>query len=399
MFSSSSGTTFKVAASSAVDAASSELQQVSRDIWGNPELGFEEFKAHGVLTDFLEKNGFSVERSYADLETAFRASYGSGRPNLCVICEYDALPDIGHACGHNLIAEAGVAAGIGVKAAMEASPRSLQGTVTVLGTPAEETLGGKLNLIDSKVFEDIDMAIMVHPSPSNIVCPVLLAMSMWEITYQGKAAHAASYPWEGSNALDAIVLAYNYISALRQQMKPTWRVHGVVLSGGGSDPAIIPAHTKLLYYMRTPHKQELAELEKRVFECFKAAATATGCVVDIKLRSPKFDHLSSNRLLASLYSQNLALLGAVGVEMTKDMSMSTDFGNVSQLVPSLHPMYGVGDSDTVNHTVEFAAVCGTAQAHGNTLTVAKAVAHTCIDVLSSSDLRAEMKRTFDTEIT
>jgi len=394
-----SKSSFKEVASAVIDGASSELWQVGKDIWENPELGFEEIKAHRILTNFLEKKGFHVERSYAGLETAFRASYGKGRPNLCVICEYDALPDLGHACGHNLIAEAGVAAGIGVKAAMEESPQLLQGTVTVLGTPAEETLGGKLNLIRSKAFEDMDMAVMVHPSPSSIVCPILLAMSMWEVTYEGKAAHAASYPWEGTNALDAVVLAYNFISALRQQMKPTWRVHGVILSGGGSDPAIIPAHAKLLFYMRTPHKQELVELEERVFNCFRAAATATGCVVDIKLRSPKFDHLSSNRLLASLYSQNLDSLGAVGVEMTKDMSMSTDFGNVSQLVPSLHPMYSIGNGGAVNHTVEFAALSGTPQAHKNTLTVAKAVAHTCLDIFSSSDLRAEIKRTFESGTT
>ena len=394
----------KLIANTAIDSISADLSQLGGDIWKNPELGFKEFKSHQLLTEFLEIKSFQVERSYAGLETAFRASYGSGRPNLCVICEFDALPEIGHACGHNLIAEAGVAAGLGVKAALEeslarntenSSNPLLQGTITVMGTPAEETLGGKLNLIDSGAFEGVDMAIMVHPSPSDIVSPVLLAMSMWEVKFKGRAAHAAAYPWEGVNALDAAVLAYNYISVLRQQMRPTWRVHGVVLSGGGDDPAIIPSQTKLLYYMRTPHRDQLVELEEKVFNCFNAAGKATGCSVDIKLRSPKFDHLRSNLQLASLYAQNLSSLDKKDFKMAQDMPISTDFGNVSQLVPALHPMYSISDGGEVNHTVEFAAACNTPQAHHCTQTVAKAVAHTCIDLLSNKEIMVEMKRMFD----
>lgn len=395
--------TRKEVASSTIDQASDELSLLGRKIWENPELGFKELKAHEILTKFLEERGFQVDRSYARLETSFRASYGSGPPNVCVICEYDALPDIGHACGHNLIAEAGVAAGLGVKAALEkylapdkecrgCKSKALHGTITVLGTPAEETLGGKLNLIQNGAFDSIDAAMMVHPAPANIISPVFLAMSMWEITYKGRPAHAAAYPWEGVNALDAAVLAYNYISALRQQMRPSWRVHGVALSGGGSDPAIIPSQTSLLYYMRTPHKDELITLEEKVFDCFKAAAEATGCSVEIKLHAPKFDHLKSNEYLASLYAENLrSISGKEIFEMKQDMSISTDFGNVSQLLPSIHPMYRISNCNEVNHTTEFASACGTSLAHHNTLTVAKAMAHTCIDILSNKELLAKMK--------
>ena len=382
----------KRVASRMVDACSSELSHLSEQIWKNPELGFEERKAHQLLTDFLEKKGFTVERSFTGLETAFRATFGSGRPNVCVICEYDALPGIGHACGHNLIAEAGVAAGLGVKAALECSGAP-KGTITVMGTPAEETLGGKLNLIENGAFSDVELAMMVHPSPHNIVSPVFLAVSMWEVTFTGKAAHAAAFPWEGVNALDAAVMAYNSISVLRQQMKPSWRVHGVVLNGGGSDPAIIPSSTKLLYYIRTPDRKELVSLERKVMACFEAAATATGCTVSINLHTPKFDNLCSNEHLATTYAENLKSLGKKNFEMVKDLSISTDFGNVSYTVPSIHPMYSIGGNrEVVNHMKEFAALSNSPKAHEETLLVGKAMAHTCIDVLTTDGLLEKIKK-------
>ena len=368
----------KQTASSQIDSCSEDLARLGQQIWREPELGFKEEKAHQLLTDFLEQRGFQVERGYTGLETAFRATFGSGRPNLCVICEYDALPEIGHACGHNLIAEAGIAAGLGLKAALECDGAP-KGTVTVMGTPAEETTGGKLDLIQNGVFSNIDVAMMVHPSPHNIVAPTFLGVSMWEVAFTGKAAHAAAYPWEGVNALDAAVLAYNYISVLRQQMKPTWRVHGVALNGGGTDPAVIPASTKLLYYIRAPHSDELVELEKKVMDCFKAAAKATGCEVAIQLRNGKFEALRSDKHLAACYAENLASLGKE-FEMEGEMSISTDFGNVSQLVPAIHPVFKVGEGE-VNHTEEFAAVVSTPQAHAETITAAKAMAHTGVDIL------------------
>jgi amidohydrolase len=242
----------KCAASGIIDTYSEELLELSGEIWKNPELGFKEHLAHSLLTGFLERRGFEVQRSFAGLETAFRATFGSGRPNVCVICEYDALPVIGHACGHNLIAEAGIAAGLGLKAALECEGAP-KGMVTVMGTPAEETSGGKLDMIQNGAFSDVDIAMMVHPSPSDIVSPTTLGVSMWNVEFTGKSAHAAAYPWEGVNALDAAVMAYNSISLLRQQMKPTWRVHGVALNGGGTDPAIIPASTS--YFTTSEHQR------------------------------------------------------------------------------------------------------------------------------------------------
>ena len=208
-----------------------------------------------------------------------------------------------------------------------------------MGTPAEETCGGKLDLIENGAFRDVDVAMMVHPSPRDIISPAILGVSMWEVEFSGRASHAAAYPWEGTNALDAVVVAYNSISLLRQQMRPTWRVHGVALNGGGTDAAIIPASTKLLYYMRAPDSRELEELEGKVMACFEAAAEATGCEVSIKLHTPKFQPLLSNQYLARCYADNLRSLGKSAFEMAGELSISTDFGNVSHLVPSIHSMH------------------------------------------------------------
>ena len=381
----------KAAASCAIDSSSKELLGLGDKIWKTPELGFEEHCAHRFLTNFLEGKGFEVHRSFAGLETAFRATFGSGRPNVCVICEYDALPEIGHACGHNLIAEAGVAAGLGLKAALECEGAP-KGRVTVMGTPAEETAGGKLNLIKSKAFSDVDVAMMVHPSPNDIISPITLGVSAWVVEFTGKAAHAAAYPWEGVNALDAAVMAYNSISLLRQQMKPTWRVHGVALNGGGTDPAIIPASTKLLYYIRAPESEELAVLERKVMACFEAAAEATGCAVTVSPSQPTFKNILSNRHLAKCYADNLQHLGKP-FEMVNDFTISTDFGDVSHIVPAIHPTFSISSGGEVNHTLEFAAATNTPRAHADTLVAGKALAHTGIDVLAMEGLLEELRPT------
>ena len=339
--------TLKATSAAAIDGCRDELQELSGEIWRNPELGFEEVKAHELLTDFLEKKGFAVERSYTGIKTAFRATFGSGRPNVCVICEYDALPEIGHACGHNLIAETGVAAGLGLKAALE-SKGAPQARVTVLGTPAEEGMGGKVYLIENGAFEDIDLAMMVHPTPHSVVSPSILARVQLLVTYTGKAAHAAAFPWEGVNALDAAVMAYTSVSVLRQQMKPTWRVHGVI-TNGGVKPNIIPEKAELLYYVRAPNAEELVELRRKVVACFEAAAAATGCQVDIREPDNQraYINLMSSTSLAKLYASNLTLLGEQ-YEMEGPLG-STDMGNVSYIVPSIHPTYAIGSGEGTTH--------------------------------------------------
>ena len=381
----------KAAASASIDRHQEELKSLSAAIWSKPELAYEEYHAHKILTDFLEKKGFQVERAYTGLKTAFRATFGSGRPNVCVICEYDALPEIGHACGHNLIAEAGIAAGLGLKAALE-SNGAIKGTVTVMGTPAEEIGGGKVDLIDSGAFGDIDIAIMVHPFTKTLVRPRVVAIQTLKVSYTGKAAHAAAYPWEGVNALDAAVLAYSSIGVLRQQMKPTWRVHSII-SNGGVKPNIIPEYTELETYVRAPNMQELSVFVEKVVQCFEAAAQATGCqiTVDKKLTNVLSD-LRHNPTLAAQFSESYQDLG--GECGDEGDFASTDMGNVSYVVPSLHPTYAVGSGKEVNHSKDFTAVCNTPAAHANTLLAAKAMAHTAIDVLTKDGLLDEVKKNF-----
>ena len=384
----------KQLSSSVIDEHKEQLRKLSHEIWSNPELNFKEYKAHQLLTDFLEQKGFSVERSYTGIETAFRATFGSGRPNVCVVCEYDALPEIGHACGHNLIAEAGVAAGLGLKAVLESSDAP-KGRLTVMGTPAEEGAGGKVYLIRNGAFDDVDIAMMVHPTPYSSVRPLFNDRTQLDVTYTGKAAHAAAFPWEGVNALDAAVMAYSSISVLRQQMKPSWRVHGVI-TNGGAKPNIIPEKASLSYYIRAPNRSELAVLRQKIELCFEAAAKATGCSVDIVEPTPTYYDILHNPTLASCYGKNWSALGAEFADII-DMFASTDMGNVAYAVPSIHPVYKIGTGAEVNHTREFTRVANTPEAHAETLVAAKAMAHTGVDVLTTDGLLEEIRKNFLTQ--
>ena len=309
-----------------------------------------------------------------------------------MICEYDALPEIGHACGHNLIAEAGIAAGLGVKAFIESQGEGFQGTVTVMGTPAEESVGGKVTLIQRGAFKDIDIAVMAHPMPLEIAMPKFICISTVEVTFKGKAAHAAAFPWEGVNALDAAVLAYTGISALRQQMKPTWRVHSI-FTDGGVKPNIIPEKASLLIYVRSETMPELMTLKAKVLSCCSGAAQATGCSHEFEEVEHTCEDIQSNEVLAARYKEHMHSLGVTDVEWTGDCPGSTDMGNVSHVVPSIHPVYkitnGIG-----NHTREFAKVSNTQSAHEKTQTVAKALSLTCIDVLTGKDVLQKVRENF-----
>ena len=376
-----------------IEKYSQELNKVGEEIWSNPELGYEEYKAHVLLTDFLERKGFTVERSYLGIKTAFRATFGhEAKPNICVICEYDALPEIGHACGHNLIAEAGIAAGLGIKAALEANGAP-KGRLTVMGTPAEEGLGGKVKLIEEGAFNDIDVAMMVHPCPHSILEPVFLANGKFKVTFHGKAAHAAAFPWEGINALDAAVLAYNNISVLRQQLKPTIRIHGII-SNGGVKPNIIPELSVMNYYMRAPTREEVSELKPKLISCFEAAAKATGCTVDIDMNEPPYEDMVHNKVMTSLYKTNAEQLDLTHIEYTTPCG-STDMGNVSHVVPAIHPMFQIGHDTRAYHTREFTAVANTPAAYQNTLNTAKAMAMTSIDLYVTPDLVQQAKQAFN----
>jgi len=375
-----------------IEKHSGELNKLGEEIWKNPEVMYEEHKAHNLLTNYLEQKGFDVVRSYLGVKTAFRATFGEAtKPNICVISEYDALPEIGHACGHNLIAEAGVAAGLGIKAALEANGAPL-GRLTVMGTPAEEAGGGKIKLIEKGAFDDIDLAMMVHPCNRSILEPNFLANSYVKVTYFGKAAHAAAFPWDGVNALDAAILAYTNISLLRQQLKPTARINGII-TNGGAKPNIIPEQSAMSYSIRAPTKQEMAELKSKVMACFEAAAKATGCTVDTQ-DVVAYSEMRYNSVMSSLYKANSQQLGLTHVDYTTPTG-STDMGNVSHIVPSIHPMYGIGDGTQVNHTRDFTTVTNNPESYQITLTAAKSLAMTAIDLYTTPELVQQAKETFN----
>uniref|UniRef100_A0A1I8H920 Peptidase M20 domain-containing protein 2 n=1 Tax=Macrostomum lignano TaxID=282301 RepID=A0A1I8H920_9PLAT len=389
----------KDVAAAKIDESRELLLSVSSRLWQNPELALEERMAHQLLTETLESSGFSVTRHFV-LDTGFKAEFGSARPHIAVMCEFDALPGIGHACGHNLIAEVAVGAGLGIKAAMEAG--GLSGRVTVLGTPAEEAHGGKIDMIRSAFFTDVDVAMMAHPYKLTVARPRALSIQAFDVTFTGKASHAAGSPWEGLNALDAAVTAYQSVSNLRQEMRPDWRVHGIVKEGG-QRPNIIPERAVLEYYIRAPTDKELAVLRRKVDACFDAAALATGCSWQSEINGHANSNLITNESLIKFYTKNLVRLNEPFLESEPDAVIgSTDMGNVSYEVPSVHPMFSVGGQAAI-HTRDFAELAGDPAAQPHALTQAKALAMTGIDILTQPGVleqiwegfRADMARLKD----
>lgn len=382
-----------------IDKYQDKLFTLSQDLWNCPELAYNEKQSHDTLVRFFSNDTSWCVESHYKLATAFRATWGPsiGKAdsvlNVGLLCEYDALPGIGHACGHNLIAEIGAAAALGLKNALEGDlDLPFRVKVTVLGTPAEEDGGGKVDLILAGAFEDMDLVFMAHPAQQNVA--FLPCMSITDVTvkYHGKASHAAAYPWEGVNALDAAVLAYNNLSALRQQIKPDWRLHGII-KHGGVKPNIIPDYSELEFYLRTPLLSDLDVLRAKVEDCFKSAAMATGCQVDITFPNHVYSNILPNSTLAQLYVENGKALGVEFEEVPSNFCGSTDFGNVSFVVPGIHPFFYIG-SDALNHTKEYTTAAGAEKAQFYTLQTAKALAMTAVDVLCCPELLQRVREEF-----
>ena len=391
MADSAQAATMKQKVQDAINAVSEDLRALSLDIHAHPELNYEEVHAHQVLTDYLEQQGFDVERGAYGMETAFVATAGSGEPRLAVLSEYDALPGIGHACGHNLIAISGVAAGLALKEALGDG----NGTIVVLGSPAEEGGGGKVEMIDAGAFESIDAALMLHPAPGDGAWVNMNAIQALKVEFLGRNAHAAALPWQGLNALDALVQAYNGISMLRQQMTPDSRVHGVIRQGG-EKPNIIPDYTLADFYVRAKNDEILNDLKERVLACFEGAAVATGCRLEYEWVGHPYSNLTTNDLMAESYVENI---GALGKSMpTKVQSLafggaSTDMGNVSHVVPSIHPMFGIHTKEG-NHTAGVTGAAATSEAHAETLTASKAMAMTAVDLFTDPAMLESVKEEF-----
>ncbi len=377
----------KETAAKAFDEVEHELRDLSRWMYENPEIAFEEVETSARLVEFLGANGFTVEYPSYGLDTAFAARAGSSGPEVVICCEMDALPEVGQACGHNLIATA--AAGAGVALAPLADELGCR--ITVLGTPAEEMYGGKVDLINAGAFSDAAAAIMVHPSNDDVVDREFLAIEHLVFEFHGKAAHAAAEPQVGINALDAAVQAYVNVSTLRQSLYPTDKTHGTITYGGGA-PNVIPEYTKLTWYVRALTMERLEEVHTKVVACFEAAAVATGCRLEVSPIGHPYTDIKPNPLLADLYAANSAELGrpmARGTEYDPAGAGSTDMGNVSYEVPTLHPMLDIKAKPAVNHQKEFAAHTLTPTGEAAIRDGALGMAWTIID-LAEKDLWGEL---------
>ena len=382
----------------AIDDASASLQLLSLDIHAHPEENYEEVHAHAAMTSWLAEHGWSVTPEAYGLETAFEARRESehpGAPTLAVLCEYDALPGIGHACGHNLIAVSGVAVGIGVAAELDAL--GIAANVRVLGTPAEEGGGGKIKMIDAGAFREVGAAMMLHPAPGDVLRPNVLAIDTCFVEFRGRNAHAAAAPWEGSNALDALVLAYQAVGLLRQQSKPDVRIHAKV-HHGGDKPNIIPDRAVLEFYVRGRNDATVDDMSKRLESCCRGAAEATGCSVSIVWQEgERYSDMANNDTLALTFGERWRELGVTAPDLEQRSTAgfgSTDMGNVSHVVPSIHPIYAIPTTGG-NHTPDFATAAATNKSHDATFVAAKAMAQAGLDWLTDPDLRDRAQADFE----
>lgn len=377
----------------AVDAMRGELLRLSRAIHAKPELAFEEHAASALLVDALRKAGLEVEAGAYGLETAFAAEFGAPGPCVAVLAEYDALPEIGHGCGHNLIAAAGVGAGL----ALASLGSALPGRVRVLGTPAEERGCGKELMARSGALDGVDAALMIHPASVNLVTMPCVCLAELDVVYHGTAAHAAAMPERGVNALDALVLAYQGVAALRQHIRSTERIHGIITDGGQA-PNVVPERAAGRFYVRAATQAELEPLKRRVERCFEAGAAATGARLELQWGPADYLDIRFNEPLASAFRANAESLGRSFFPIDKlppGLQGSTDMGNVSQRVPSIHPMLASAPLHCTIHNAEFAVWAGSEMGDAAALDGAKALAMTAIDFLLDADLRARARRAFD----
>jgi amidohydrolase len=363
----------------AVDRIADDLNALSHRIHGHPELGYQELRACAWLSEFLEANGFKVERGVGGLETAFRATLeAGGGPTVAILCEYDALPGIGHACGHNVIATAGAGAGAALAAVRARLPR---GRVHVIGTPAEEGGGGKVRLIRAGVFADVDCAMMIHGFDRTLLHQDLLGIVRVTFEFTGKAAHASADPWAGVNALDACVQTYTAISMLRQQMRPDCRVHGIITNGGAA-ANIIPEQAAAMFYVRAPRIDTMWELYGRVVACAEASARATGATLSVTQSDTIYEPLRRNQTLLDLFAGNMTGVGLSEGAPIPDRLGSSDVGNVSQVIPTIQPMIGIAPPGMAIHTREFADAAVQPLARDGMLAAAKTMALTTYDLLA-----------------
>jgi amidohydrolase len=373
-----------------IEAHRQQLRSLSLKIHSTPELGFQEVKAATWLTQYLEENGFSIERGICELATAFRGSYGERKPTIALLAEYDALPQLGHACGHNLIAGCAVGAAVASKPAID----QYGGSVLVIGTPAEELYGGKIIMVERGAFDKVDMAMMVHPEAYDIATTQALACISLHVEFFGKAAHAAANPEAGINALEAMLQSFIAINSLRQHIKDTARIHGIITDGGEA-ANVVPAHSAGSFLVRAEDDAYLDELKERVLNCFVGASTATGARLEYRWGEVRYAPMRNNLTLARLFQKNMQSLGRKVFlsDQTKAFG-STDMGNVSQLIPSIHPHVAIAPREVLTHSPEFASAAASEAGIQGMLDSAKALAMTVVDLIASPEIVTRVKREF-----
>jgi amidohydrolase len=378
----------KAAARETVDRARSALVSLSHRIHAHPELGFEEEQASTWLCEELTSGGLTVERGVCQMPTAFVARAGSGPLHLAICAEYDSLPGIGHACGHNVIGSSAVGAGLALSKLVD----DLGLTISVIGTPAEESGGGKVLLLDRGGFAGVHAALMVHPAPIDIAEPTMLAWSQFDVHYHGKEAHASAFPELGINALDALTVAQTAIGLLRQHIRPTDRVHGIILKGGDA-ANVVPAHTSARYMVRAETLGDLDEIQTKVRRCFEAGALATGATLDMRPAGPPYAEVAHDAEIAGIYRRNAEAVGRFFPDLgdaARRPSGSTDMGNISLAMPAIHPLIGLGCYPVVNHQPEFTEQCATPVADQALQDGALAMAWTAIDLAIEPAIRARL---------
>lgn len=387
--------TLRHALNDAVDDMATDLLDVSHAIHSKPELAFEEHFACKTLVDATQKAGLAINKNVFGLETAFDAPFNSDRdgPTVAVLAEYDALPGIGHACGHNLIATSALGAALALYRLRDALP----GKVRFIGTPAEERGGGKELMARAGAFEGVDAALMIHPAGVNLATMPCICVAEVSVTYHGRSAHASAMPHKGINALDGLLLAYQAISNLRQHIRDNERIHGIITEGGQA-PNIVPDTATGDFYVRAANEKQLAALKPRVQACFEAGATGSGCEVEVNWAGVDYLDLNTNWPLAERFQAHAEGLGREFVPADKIGKWgmgSTDMGNVSYRVPSIHPMLASAPPGVVIHHPDFEKWAGSEMGDAAALDGAKALALTAADYLLSPDLQAETKKAFE----
>lgn len=369
-----------------------DLKELNEYIYKNPELGRKEFKACEAHKNLLKKYGFEVEENYIGIPTAYLAKYSSGKKGIKIgyLAEYDALPEIGHGCGHNILGTTSIGAGILLKEYID----EFGGEVLIFGTPAEETFGAKVDMAEAGCFDDIDVAMISHPTGKNHEkSGTSQAMEALQFTFRGKTAHAAGDPYNGINALDGVIQFFNSVNALRQQTKDSARIHGII-SNGGEAANIIPDLAVANFYVREATTKDMLKLSERVKNCAKGAALATGTSLEIENYEYTFKHLVTNEKLSSIYTKNLELQGIKDIPMS-DPTGSSDCGDVSHHCPTIHTYFPISKCELTGHSLEFAKATITEEAYKGMKEAIFALVMTGKDILSDPNLLKEIKDEFN----